>query len=67
MRDRFIAVSEHERSTVMEFSSPVLEAEANRQQLAERIARAQTPKIPASAHRHLIAERLRRIADRVDN
>jgi hypothetical protein len=51
----------------MEFSSTVLDAEANRQQLAERIARAQTPKIPASAHRHLLAQRLRRIADRVDN
>jgi len=58
---------EHERSTVMEFSSTVLDAEANRQELAERIARAQTPKIPATAHRHLLAQRLRRIADRVDN
>lgn len=59
--------SDHERNTVMEFSSAVLDAEAHRQQLAERIARAQTPKIPASAHRHLLAQRLRRIADRVDN
>ena len=51
----------------MEFSSTVLDAEVNRQELAERIARAQTPKIPATAHRHLLAQRLRRIADRVDN
>lgn len=51
----------------MEFTSTVLDAEANRQQLAERIARARTPKIPATAHRHLLAQRLRRIADRVDN
>ncbi|WP_395690496.1 hypothetical protein [Nocardioides sp.] len=43
-----------------------LEAEANRQQLAERIARAGAPKIPATAHRHLLAQRLRRFADRID-
>ena len=60
-------MSEHERGTVMEFSSTVVDAEVNRQQLAERIARAQTPKIPANAHRHLLAQRLRRVADRVDN
>jgi hypothetical protein len=58
---------DHERSTVMEFSSVVLDAEIQRQELSERIARARTPKIPASAHRHLLAQRLHRIADRVDN
>ncbi len=51
----------------MEFSNLVVDAETNRQELAERIARASTPKIPATAHRHLLAERLRRLADRVDN
>jgi hypothetical protein len=51
----------------MEYSSPVLDAEANRQQLAERIARASTQKMPATAYRHLISQRLRRLADRVDN
>ena len=44
----------------MEYSNVVLDAEANRQQLAERIARASSPKIPATAHRHLLAQRLRR-------
>jgi len=51
----------------MEYTSIVLDAEANRQQLAERIARASTPKLPASAHRHLLAQRLHRVADRIDN
>lgn len=51
----------------MEHSSTVIEAEAHRQELAERIARAATPKIPATAHRHLLARGLRRFADRVDN
>jgi hypothetical protein len=51
----------------MEYSNIILDGEANRQQLAERIARASSPKIPASTHRHLLARRLRRIADRVDN
>lgn len=54
----------------MEFSNVALDAEANRQQLAERIARATSPKIPkmpATAHRHLLALRLRRFADRIDN
>jgi hypothetical protein len=50
----------------MEQSNLVLEAEANRQQLAERIARATAPTIPATAHRHLLALRLRRLADRID-
>jgi hypothetical protein len=51
----------------MDFTSAALDAEINRQQLAERIARASAPKMPASAHRHLLAQRLRRLADRVDN
>jgi hypothetical protein len=51
----------------MEFSNIVLDAEANRQQLADRIARAASPKISSTTHRHLLAQRLRRLADRVDN
>ena len=51
----------------MELSNVVLDAEANRQALAERIARATAPKVPSTTHRHLLAERLRRLADRVDN
>jgi hypothetical protein len=51
----------------MEYTSIVLESEANRQQLAERIARASAPKIPATAHRHLLVHRLRRIAGRIDS
>jgi hypothetical protein len=51
----------------MDFNSAAINAEINRQQLAERIARATAPKMPATAHRHLLAQRLRRIADRVDN
>lgn len=50
----------------MEHGISPLNAEVNRQQIAERIARASTPKIPATAHRHLLAQRLRRLADRVD-
>jgi hypothetical protein len=50
----------------MEYGNLALESEANRQQLAERVARATAPKIPATAHRHLIAQRLRRFADRID-
>jgi hypothetical protein len=44
-----------------------LAVEANRQQLAERVARANAPKIPATTHRHLLAQGLRRFADRIDN
>jgi hypothetical protein len=44
-----------------------LALEANRQQIAERIARATAPKIPATSHRHLLAHRLRRFADKIDN
>ncbi|WP_155992976.1 hypothetical protein [Nocardioides sp. URHA0020] len=51
----------------MEFSNPTIDAEINRQQLAERIARASTPKMASSTHRHLLAQRLRRIADAVDS
>jgi hypothetical protein len=52
---------------VMEHTNIALEAEANRHQLAERIARAGTPKMPAATHRHLLAQRLHRVADRIDN
>jgi hypothetical protein len=51
----------------MEYGNLALESEANRQQLAERIARATAPKIPPTAHRHLLAQRLRRFADRIDS
>ena len=51
----------------MELSNVTLDAEANRQVLAERIARATAPKVPATSHRHRLAERLRRLADRVDS
>ncbi len=51
----------------MEYTNVALEAETNRQQLAERVARATAPKLPATAPRHLLAERLRRFADRIDN
>jgi len=51
----------------MEHTNLALEAEANRHQLNERLARASAPKIPATAHRHLLAQRLRRVADRIDN
>lgn len=51
----------------MEYSNVILDAEANRQELAERIARAATPRISSTTHRHLLAQRLRRIADRVDS
>jgi hypothetical protein len=50
----------------MEYGNLALESEANRQQLAERIARASAPKIPATAHRHLLAQRLRLFADRIE-
>jgi hypothetical protein len=43
-----------------------LAVEVNRQQLAERVARASNPKIPATAHRHLLAQGLRRFADKID-
>jgi hypothetical protein len=51
----------------MEFASPTLTDDLNRQQLAERVNRSRVPKIPASAHRHLLAQRLRALADRVDS
>ena len=50
----------------MELASPALRSEINRQQIAERVARASAPKIPATAHRQLLAQRLRRFADRID-
>ncbi len=51
----------------MENTNPVIEAQVNRSEIAERIARASTRKIPATAHRHLLAQGLRRFADRVDS
>ncbi|GAW52030.1 MULTISPECIES: hypothetical protein [unclassified Nocardioides] len=49
------------------YSNVVINAEIARQELAERIARASSPRMPATAHRHLLAQRLRRVADRIDN
>jgi hypothetical protein len=43
-----------------------IEAQA-RHQIAERVARAATPKVAAAPPRHRIAQRLRRVADRIDN
>ena len=57
---------DHERSTTMEFGHSIIDAEVQRQALAERIARAQA-RIPATTHRHLLAQRLRRVADRIDS
>lgn len=51
----------------MELSSPTVEADVNRLEIAERISRASTPKISATAHRHLLARGLRRFADRLEN
>jgi hypothetical protein len=51
----------------MNYASTPLNDELNRQQLAERITRASTPKIPATAHRHLLAQRLRRLGDRLES
>lgn len=50
----------------MQLDNLTLEVEANRQQLAERLARARTPRLPARPPRHVLAQRLRRIADRLD-
>jgi len=44
----------------------MVEAEA-RHQIAERVARAASPRIPATSSRHRVAQRLRRVADRIDN
>ncbi|MCW2797432.1 hypothetical protein [Nocardioides sp.] len=38
-----------------------------RHQIAERVARAATPKIASVPPRHRLAQRLRRVADRIDN
>jgi hypothetical protein len=45
----------------------VVEAEAHRSEIAERISHASTQRVPATAHRHLLAQRLRRFADRIDS
>lgn len=42
-----------------------LEAQA-RQQIAERVARASSPRIAAAPRRHRLADRLRRVADRLE-
>ena len=51
----------------MQLDNLSLEVEANRQQLAERLARARAPRVPSTSHRHVLAQRLRRIADRLDS
>lgn len=51
----------------MEYSNVVLDAEVNRQQLAERIARASAPRIPSSTYRQLLVQRMRRVATRLDS
>ncbi len=51
----------------MEFSNPTLDAEANRHQLDERIARASGARISSTTHRRLLARQLRRLAERLDN
>ena len=45
--------------------STMIEAQA-RHQIAERVARASSPKIPASPRRHRLAQGLRRFADRLE-
>jgi hypothetical protein len=39
---------------------------AARQQIAERVARASSPRVSAVPRRHRIAEQLRRVADRLE-
>jgi hypothetical protein len=43
----------------------ITEAEA-RQQIAERVARAQHPRVRVAPTRHRVARHLRRFADRID-
>lgn len=43
-----------------------LEVEANRLQLAERIARSREPRVPTTPRRHRLARGLRRVADRLE-
>jgi hypothetical protein len=50
----------------MNDTHPLVEAEA-RHQIAERVARAASPRIPSVTSRHRIAQRLRRFAERIDN
>jgi len=38
-----------------------------RQQIAERVARASSPRVTTTNPRHRVAQRLRRFADRVDS
>jgi len=44
----------------------LIETEA-RHQIAERVARAASPRLPSVASRHRVAQRLRRFADRIDS
>ncbi len=46
--------------------SSMIEAQA-RHQIAERVARASSPKVPAAPRRHRLAQGLRRFADKLDN
>ena len=38
-----------------------------RQQIAERVARASSPRVASATSRHRVAQRLRRFTDRVDS
>ncbi len=51
----------------MEFTNIALDAEANRQQLSERIARARVPRIPSTTYRQLLVQRMRRAAPRLES
>jgi hypothetical protein len=44
----------------------LIEARA-RHQIAERVARAASPRVPAAPRRHRLAQGLRRFADRLDS
>jgi len=50
----------------MNESLTLIETQA-RHQIAERVARASSPKIPAAPRRHRMAQGLRRFADRIDS
>jgi hypothetical protein len=45
--------------------STMIEAQA-RHQIAERVARASSPKVPVAPRRHRLAQGLRRFADRLE-
>ena len=50
----------------MNESLNLIESQA-RHQIAERVARASSPKIPAEPRRHRMAQGLRRFADKIDS